>query len=430
MLSVQENERLTHVGPGTPTGELFRRYWHPIAPKLELDENPTKEIRILSEDLVLYKDRSGQYGLIERFCAHRRVNLAYGIPEENGLRCMYHGWMYDETGQCVEQPFEETVRPEARFKDKIKLKGYPVQEFGGLLWAYMGPLPAPELPKWEPMMWEYAARDIAIARLPCNWLQCQENSLDPIHLEWLHARYGEYERWRRGQQDNQWAIPSSKVMKHLKIGFDIFDHGIVKRRVLEGRTEESDDWKIGHPILFPNILFVGDEMMGALQFRVPVDEHNTYHVSYFTWKAAPGFQTPKQTRVPYRYTPLFEPNGRFVIDYTFNQDYMVWMSQGALSDRNLEKLGDSDKGIIMYRKLLREQIDIVDDGGDPMNVFRDPAQAEYIELPLEQVKFSDGTLFAEYQPPEAGETDAEDEIRHVLNTWNLYQEQEATAGVR
>ena len=430
MLSAQENQRLTEVGPGTPAGELFRRYWHPISPTLELEENPTKEIRILSEDLVLYKDRSGNYGLIDRLCAHRRVNLAYGIPEENGLRCMYHGWLYDETGQCTEQPFEETVRPEARFKDKIKMKGYPVQEFGGLLWAYMGPLPAPVLPKWEPMVWEHAARDIAVALLPCNWLQCQENSLDPIHLEWLHATYGEYEQARRGAGAGLFAIPPAKVMKHEKIGFDVFDNGIIKRRVLEGRTEESDDWKIGHPILFPNILFVGDEMMGALQFRVPIDEEHTYHVSYYTWRAAPGHTAAKQSRVPYRYTPLFEEDGRFNVDFTFNQDYMSWMSQGPRNDRSHEKLGESDKGIIMYRKLLREQIEIVDDGGDPMNVFRDPADAECIELPLENVKFSDDTLFAEYKPPEAGDSDAEEEIKVVLNTWNLYQKQEATAGVR
>jgi hypothetical protein len=106
------------------------------------------------------------------------------------------------------------------------------------------------------------------------------------------------------------------------------------------------------------------------------------------------------------------------------------MSQGPRNDRSQEKLGESDKGIILYRKLFREQIEIVDDGGDPMNVFRDPADAKCIELPLENVKFSDGTLFAEYRPPEAGDSDAEDEIRVVLNTWSLYQKQETTAGVR
>ena len=146
MLSIQENEALTRVGKGTPMGDLMRRYWHPIAGTDELDDRPTKSVRILGEDLVLYRDRSGTYGLIDRLCAHRRVDLSYGIPEEHGLRCMYHGWMYDETGQCIEQPFEETVHPDGRFKEKVKLAGYPVEEQGGMVFAYMGPCPCRSCP--------------------------------------------------------------------------------------------------------------------------------------------------------------------------------------------------------------------------------------------------------------------------------------------
>ena len=111
MLTIEQNDRLTKVGPGTPAGELMRRYWHPIAASLELDERPTKEVRLLGEDLVLFKDLKGRYGLIDRYCAHRRTDLSYGIPEEDGLRCMYHGWMYDSAGQCVAQPFEDTIHP-------------------------------------------------------------------------------------------------------------------------------------------------------------------------------------------------------------------------------------------------------------------------------------------------------------------------------
>ena len=192
MLSVKDNEAITQVGPGTPMGELMRRYWHPIAATGELDAHATKAVRLLGEDLVLYKDRSGTYGLIERLCAHRRVDLSYGIPEENGLRCMYHGWMYDESGQCIEQPFEETVHPDGRFKEKVKIQGYPVEDRFGMLWAYMGPLPAPLNPTWEPYAYENGFAAIGIAELPCNWLQCQENSLDPLHFQWLHRYFGGY----------------------------------------------------------------------------------------------------------------------------------------------------------------------------------------------------------------------------------------------
>ena len=413
MLSVEENQRLTQVGPGSPMGEMMRRYWHPIAASAELDENPTKEVRLLGEDLVLYRDRSGNYGLIERFCAHRRVNLAYGIPEENGLRCMYHGWMYDETGQCVEQPFEETVRPEARFKDKIKLRGYPVENLAGLLWAYMGPAPAPLLPRWEQLVWDDAVRDIAITEIPCNWLQCQENSLDPTHLEWLHRYFGEYVRMREGGEW-KWG-QATPPMKHLEIGFDLFEHGIVKRRVLEGYTREDDDWKHGHPILFPNILLVGSETQSALQFRVPVDDTHTFHVSLYTWKAAPGKDAPKQDSVPYRYVPLYADDDRFVVNLTFNQDYTCWVTQGPSARRDLEKLGESDRGLIMFRKLLGEQINVVQDGGDPMNVFRDAERNASIPLPLEKIKF--GMLRTNYIPLEAGPTTAVEDVEEVLRGW-------------
>ena len=213
MLSIENNELITKVSPGTPMGELMRRYWHPVAATQELQERPTKSVRLLGEDLVLYRDKSGTYGLIERFCPHRRVDLSYGIPEEHGLRCMYHGWMMDETGQCIEQPFEETVHPDGRFKEKVKIAGYPVEELGGLLFAYMGPQPAPLLPRWEQLTWDNAVREICISELPCNWLQCQENSIDPVHFEWLHSN------WSRRQQGVDEAAPS-----HVKVGSVSYTH--------------------------------------------------------------------------------------------------------------------------------------------------------------------------------------------------------------
>jgi 5,5'-dehydrodivanillate O-demethylase len=127
MLSQAQNDRLTRVGKGTPMGVPLRRYWHPVAASVELDERPTKAVRLFGEELVRYKDRSGVYGLIDQLCPHRRVDMSYGIPEEEGLRCMYHGWMFDETGQCVEQPFEETGHPDSRFKDKVRITAYPVE---------------------------------------------------------------------------------------------------------------------------------------------------------------------------------------------------------------------------------------------------------------------------------------------------------------
>ncbi len=410
MLSVQENERLTQVSRGTSMGELMRRYWHPVAALAELDQRPTKEVRLLGEDLVLYKDRSGTLGLIDRVCAHRRVNLAYGIPEEHGLRCMYHGWLYDETGQCIQQPFEETVHPEGRFKEKVKLAGYPVEELSGLVFAYLGPEPVPLLPHWEQLVWDNTVRDIAITQIPCNWLQCQENSLDPIHVQWLHSYMGSY----RATDRNTLAQRGSSLA-HQKIGFDEFEYGIIKRRLLEGKDEDDDEWKEGHPVLFPNILLVGNEARATFQFRVPVDDRNTLHISIYNHRAAPGAVAPAQDVVPYRYVPLKDDEGRFILDWTFNQDYMVWSTQGPIAAREREVLGESDKGIILFRKQLRRNIEVMEDGGDPMNVFRG-SPGKLLHSPVEKVKF--GLRAAtRYVPPEAGHSDAVPDIEKVMATW-------------
>ncbi|MBI2766394.1 MAG: aromatic ring-hydroxylating dioxygenase subunit alpha [Chloroflexi bacterium] len=419
MLSKQENERLTQVGAGTPAGELMRRYWHPVAATGELDARSTKEVRILGEDLVLYRDLSGGYGLIGARCAHRGTSLAQGVPQEQGLRCMYHGWKYNAFGACTEQPFEDTVRPDGRFKEHTKIAGYPVQELGGLLWSYLGPEPAPLLPRWGPLVWENCVRDIAIAELPCSWLQCQENSLDPVHVEWLHTYFGRWVQERRtGNPDAGSSIGAQRMrpMRHLKIGFDAFEHGIIKRRVLEGFSEEDEDWAVGHPMLFPNTLLVGNEMQATMQWRVPIDDTHTYHVSLYTFRAAPGSEAPIQPRPPYRYVPLFNEAGERIIDLTFNQDYLAWISQGEVANREAERLGESDIGIIQFRKMLKQQIDLVQDGGEPMNVFREPEANRCIELPLERVKFGDRT-YLEYSPAEAGHSSAIGDINRVLATW-------------
>lgn len=417
MLSEQDNELLTRVGPGTPMGNLLRRYWHPIGAAAELEANPfrTKEVRVLGEDLVLYRDRRGNLGLIERYCAHRRVNLAIGVVEEDGLRCQYHGWKYDETGRCVEQPFEDTVHAEDRFKDRCGLQGYPVEELCGLIFAYLGPAPVPLLPRWAPLVWDNAVRDIAIAELPCNWLQCQENSLDPVHTEWLHRYFGTYaKQLTKGQEAD-----FSRGQHHVKIGFDVFEHGIIKRRVSLPNDENHDEWRVGHPILFPNILFVGSPNQNTTQFRVPIDDTRTYHVSVYCWRAAPGTQAPKQEVIPARPVPIFDENGRYIVDIQFNQDYMAWASQGDIAKRHLEKLGESDRGIILFRQMLKEQLERVQAGEDPsINVFRDPAKNEIIELPVEPSRgFTRPGGGLTYVPQEAGYSRDGEKIEATMRTW-------------
>src|SRR2546422_7100974 len=180
MLSARENEPLARVGRGPPMGELMRRYWQPVAAVAQLDEHPTLAVRLMGEDLVLYRDTRGGYGLLDRHCPHRRADLCNGVPEERGLRCHYHGWLFDGTGACLHQPFEEIARPEARFKDKIKTTAYPVEAKAGLLWAYLGTAPEPLVPDWD-LVGDRGYKQIVFSEIPCNWFQGQENSIDPIH---------------------------------------------------------------------------------------------------------------------------------------------------------------------------------------------------------------------------------------------------------
>ncbi len=371
VLSTAENERLTRVGPGTPMGELMRRYWHPVAVTAELNAKPTRPVRILGEDLVLYRDKSGTLGLIERACPHRRVDLSYGIPEEHGLRCMYHGWMIDETGQCIEQPFEETVHPDGRFKEKVRVTGYPAQEMGGLIWAYLGPAPAPLLPRWDLLVWDNVLRDIGVTVLPCNWLQCMENAVDPVHTEWLHVYQTSAVLEREGIIADRDEMPRRT---HQKIGFDRYANGLVKKRVVEGTTEQDREWAVGHPIIFPAWISI----INGFQMRVPIDDTHTWSINYNVYVPPEGVILDPQEEIPGYEVPYLDENGRCLQNFVVAQDTTAWVMQGPIANRAKEKLGQSDVGVILYRKLLEEQMRLVEDGADPMNTFRDPAENEVI----------------------------------------------------
>jgi 5,5'-dehydrodivanillate O-demethylase oxygenase subunit len=378
VLTKEQNRRFTEVGPETPMGNLLRRYWMPFATVSQLDEHPTRAVNLLGEHLIAYKDRSGGYGLMQEYCPHRNVNLLWGIPEAEGLRCPYHGWLFDPQGNCLEQPAES---PDSTFKDRVKVLTYPVEELGGMLWAWMGPLDKkPMVPRWEAFVKD-GVRDIGWAILPCNWLQIMENSLDPVHVEWLHQYLANYvlERLERPHVDPAFWRQRTNVQKHAKIGFDIFEHGIVKRRVLEGDDESHPNWAIGHPICFPN-------MLRQDQIRVPIDDTHTLYWWYNVHEREEGEPEQAKNEIPMYEVPL--PGvGRDglpiwdVMDNNSGQDNFAWQSQGPVTPRWTEHLGESDRGIILYRRLLREQMKIVEQGGDPMNTFRDPAANVSVAVP-------------------------------------------------
>lgn len=369
MLSRETNDLLTQVGAGTPMGELLRRYWMPIAALTEFEKSAIKPVRLMGEDLVLYKDLKGTFGLVDRHCAHRRADLSYGFVEECGLRCNYHGWLYDEAGLCIQQPYEDTAAPEAHFKDRVRLKSYPVESRAGLIWAYLGPQPAPLVPDWEPFTWQNGFRQIVFADVPCNWFQCQENSIDPLHFEWMHMNWsvrlaGEF-------------APYSP--KHIKLAFEEFEYGFVYRRFREGMKESDPLWTIGRVCLWPNALFTGTHF----EWRVPVDDENTLSVTW-CFSRVPKERDPYvQERIPAWHGPVKDPNtGRWISSHVMNQDFIAWIGQGKIADRSKEHLGTSDQGILKVRKRFLNDLDALAEGKDPKGVIRDAETNRCVALPI------------------------------------------------
>jgi 5,5'-dehydrodivanillate O-demethylase len=292
------------------------------------------------------------------------------------LKCPYHGWAYTAEGQCTDQPAEP---PGSTFYEKVKLTSYPVQELGGLVWAYLGPAPVPLVPRWFPLVADNAFRQVGTTTIPCNWLQCMENSMDSVHTEYLHGYLWEYVLERKGEADPVKVDEIRRFTKHhLKTRFERFDHGFRKYRLLEGEDENSaNGWNTGNPLVFPCFVLIGGPGRYEMQIRVPVDDVTTWHLSYQVFLPGEWYDVPVQKTVPAFDVPIEE-----LPDYVLGQDILAWPLQGAIVDRTQERLGESDKGLIMLRRFLLDQVDVVQSGGEPINVFRDPEQNECLRLPI------------------------------------------------
>lgn len=383
MLSAQDNALLTQIGPGTPCGELMRRYWMPVATASEITEDtPVKAVRILGEDLVLFRDATGKIGLLPSRCPHRHVSLTYGFAEEDGLRCAYHGWKFNTDGECIEQPYERENSP---LKKQACLRSYPVQQLAGLLFAYLGPDPVPLLPRWETLVRKDGVRDIVV--LPVhnnNWLQAQENSHDPTHTYWLHAKLFERALKDRPEERKKWAADLAYFGRPIE-GFDFTLcrepawTGIRKVRTYGGDRPEQE---AGHPAIFPNILIAPQQQFITTHFRVPMDDTHTaiYWVEFLPNEdGSITEQADEDIPVTFMEHPL-QPDGEYRLDHFVYQDQMAWETQGSVADRTTELIGAGDRGIVMYRDLLRQQIIKVQNGEDPDGVIRDPALNEMVEF--------------------------------------------------
>lgn len=367
MLTAEKNRLLTEVGPGTKMGELLRRYWHPVAGVSEFEKKAIRPIKLFGEELVLFKMLNGQFGLVARRCAHRGAELTYGIVEADGLRCSYHGWQYDCMGQCTHQPFEETSNPSSKMLSTTKIRGYPVQVKAGMIWAYMGAGPAPLLPDWEAFSWPNCFSHVAIAEVPCNWLQCQENTVDPVHFEWMHNNQPQRTAGDFG--------PYSP--KTLRVAIEETEYGLISRRYREGNDETAPLWSVGRAILWPNGWYFGHHF----EWKVPIDDENTLFINWCTLHVPTESEPYIQDRIPTWYAPTVDLDGDWITSHVSNQDIVAWISQGRIADRTQEKLGASDRGVVALRRQFFDDLDAIEKGKDPKGIIRDPRLNNRIVLP-------------------------------------------------
>jgi 5,5'-dehydrodivanillate O-demethylase len=385
MLTREQNETLTRCGPGTPMGELLRRYWFPVALSSGLPRGSVRKVRLLCEDLALYRLASGEVSLLEDRCPHRGVALSRGMVEDNGLRCPYHGWLFDGSGACREQPGEPAG---SGFACKVRAKSYPVQELGGLVFAYLGPSPAPALPRYDLYCWDDAIRDIGHAMIPCNFLQTMENAVDLDHVAWLHGRYSAWLAGRGVPID----VPRTFAKLNREVRFEATEYGILMRRQLQGQDAKSEDWSVGHPFIFPNMVRIGGGGSYGFHLRVPVDDQTSWALWYTAYR--PGEQpVPQPGPISSYEVPFRDDDGELLPDSIEGQDILAWVTQGPIADRTREQLGTIDKGVIMLRRMFFEQMERVRQGEDPICVLRGSGAQRTIDFPQERNKFGDGTRY-------------------------------------
>jgi phthalate 4,5-dioxygenase len=373
MLTREQTRILTESGPQTPMGSLFRRYWIPLLLAAELPENegPPVRAKVLSERLLAWRDSSGRYALMDEFCAHRGVSLWFGRNEENGLRCPYHGWKYDHTGQCIEVPSEPA---ESGFCRKIKLKSYPLVERGGILWTYMGaPEDQPPLPAFEWLTVPAAHRYISKRWQECNYLQAMEGGIDSSHVSFLHSGEMHTDPLHRGTKGAHYQrdrTPRFEVIESpggLYIG--------ARRNAEEGHYY----WRITQWIMpwYTMVPPYGDNALNAHAW-VPIDDANcfTWTFTYHPTRALSDLELETMRRgggihvelIPGTFRPVINKENDYGMDRaaqkagrTYSgvatiamQDASVQESMGPIQDRAKENLVSTDNAIIMARHRLRQ----------------------------------------------------------------------------
>jgi len=399
-MRAEQNQLITRIGPGTPAGGVLRSFWQPVALSEELaGTRPCKAVRLLGQDLVLFRAEDGRYGLLDRDCPHRGADLSFGRLEGGGLRCAFHGWLFDVAGQCLETPAE----PEgSTLCQRIRQRAYPVVEKNGILFAYLGEGAPPAFPRFDcfvaPEAYTFAFKGL----FDCSWLQALEVGIDPAHTSFLHrffddedpaAGYGKPFRDRSADTDmtitqvmREYARPDIRVSR-TEYGMRI----VTLRRVSDAQTHVRVT-----NLMFPNAFVIPMSLeMTISQWHVPVDDTRCYWYAIFTSFGQPvDRETMRRQRLELYELPDYAPRRNRANSWGFDPDeqrretftgmghdinvHDQWAieSQGPIQDRTREHLGTSDRAIIEYRRLLTEAIARHQEGAAlPMRLDEGAAQA-------------------------------------------------------
>ncbi len=420
-MKAEQNELLTRIGPGTPCGALLRQYWQPVAlldefdPLLEprMGDRPMKAVRLMGQDLVLFKDDQSRWGLIDRDCPHRGADLAFGRHEGDGVRCPFHGWKFDVSGQCLETPGEPVG---SKLCERVKQRSYPVMEQSGVLFAWMGEEgKAPPFPKFDcfaaPSSHVFAFKGM----WQCNWLQAFEVGIDPSHTSFLHRFLndeslegigdnpgGKQFRSASAGEFNGERWPMTRIMREFcqpEISFEQKPWGF-QLTTLRPMTEDLTHVRVTHEIFPQTFVIPLSETLTITQMHVPIDDTHTYWYSFFTSFAGPvDKQAMRNQRTQYIPPPMYIPKSGRHNDWGFNpqeqrestylgmgeddinvHDQWAVESMGAIQDRTREHLGTTDKVIMANRRILLQAIATVQAGGSAP-FMADPAESAHQQGP-------------------------------------------------
>ncbi|MBM2809825.1 MAG: phthalate 4,5-dioxygenase [Chloroflexi bacterium] len=425
MSIIEENELMTRTDAGTPCGELMRRYWQPAALSEELPAGGAPlPVRLLGEDLVMFRDEQGRPGLLGLHCSHRGADLSYGRLEDGGLRCIYHGWLYDVNGRCLEQPGEPAG---STFHERIRHTAYPCIERARVIFAYMGPGEPPEFPNYEFLCRPLENGKVQKYYHECNYLQANEGNYDLSHLNFLHYLRGLDEiqngvKFSDAPLRHQGMLPAVLASPVALTPYGVRSGKIRSGPDFEGEIMTTTEFVLPNFTAFANgrVIDARDQEGYTVNWHVPMDDTHHWKYTFDYSRRGPMERGPRTEMIDYR--PVRNLSNRFLQDreemanQTFaglGRDFTIhdkWVTEGegAIQDRTTEHLGPLDRAVVMGRQILIKAIRDLQQGREPANVVRDPERNHFPIAPfvVHAPKGTDWRAYCHYVEQVAGPTGA------------------------